>query len=74
MCTTKQADKSYIAVMGKIFGVLECFVEKGTTQGLAFSEIAKGPALFSHNHPSHSLLAREVGLRGKETMSVPAIG
>jgi IclR family transcriptional regulator, KDG regulon repressor len=42
MSTTKQADKSYIAVMGKIFGVLERFVEKGTTRGLAFSEIAKG--------------------------------
>ena len=42
MCATKQADKSYIAVMGKIFGVLERFVERGTTRGLAFSEIAKG--------------------------------
>ena len=42
MCTSKQADKSYIAVMGKIFGVLERFVEQGTTRGLAFSEIAKG--------------------------------
>jgi IclR family KDG regulon transcriptional repressor len=42
MCTTKQADKSYIAVMGKIFGVLENFVERGTTRGLAFSEIAEG--------------------------------
>ena len=42
MCTTKQADKSYIAVMGKIFGVLERFVERGTTRGLAFSEIAEG--------------------------------
>ena len=42
MCTSKQADKSYIAVMGKIFDVLERFVEQGTTRGLAFSEIAKG--------------------------------
>jgi DNA-binding IclR family transcriptional regulator len=42
MCTTKQADKNYIAVMGKIFGVLEHFVETGTTRGLAFSEIAEG--------------------------------
>jgi len=42
LCATKQADKSYIAVMGKIFGVLERFVEKGATRGLAFSEIAKG--------------------------------
>jgi IclR family transcriptional regulator, KDG regulon repressor len=42
MCTVKQADKSYIAVMGKIFGVLERLVELGTAQGLPFSEIAKG--------------------------------
>jgi DNA-binding IclR family transcriptional regulator len=42
MSTIKQADKCYIAVMGKIFGVLERFVEKGTTRGLAFSEITKG--------------------------------
>lgn len=42
MPTTKQADKSYIAVMGKIFGVLDRFVESGTTRGLAFSEIARG--------------------------------
>jgi IclR family KDG regulon transcriptional repressor len=37
----KQVDKSYIAVMGKIFSVLECFVEDGTNQGLHFSEIAR---------------------------------
>jgi DNA-binding IclR family transcriptional regulator len=42
MCTTEQADKSYIAVMGKIFGVLEHFVERGATEELAFSEIAEG--------------------------------
>jgi DNA-binding IclR family transcriptional regulator len=42
MCTSKQPDKSYIAVMGKIFDVLECFVEKGTNRGLAFSEVANG--------------------------------
>ena len=42
MCAVKQADKSYIAVMGKIFGVLERLVEMGTAQGLSFSEIAKG--------------------------------
>jgi IclR family transcriptional regulator, KDG regulon repressor len=42
MSTSKQADKSYIAVMGKIFDVLESFAEKGPDQGLAFSEIAKG--------------------------------
>jgi IclR family transcriptional regulator, KDG regulon repressor len=42
MCTSRQVDKSYIAVMGKIFSVLERFVEQGTTRGLAFSEIARG--------------------------------
>jgi IclR family KDG regulon transcriptional repressor len=42
MSTSKQADKSYIAVMGKIFHVLESFAEKRPNQGLAFSEIAKG--------------------------------
>ena len=41
MSTSKQVDKSYIAVMGKIFRVLECFVEKGTKQSLAFSEISR---------------------------------
>jgi IclR family KDG regulon transcriptional repressor len=41
MSDSKPADKSYIAVMGKIFGVLECFVENGMNEGLAFSEIAK---------------------------------
>lgn len=42
MPTSKQVDKSYIAVMSKIFNVLECFVEDGTNQGLAFSQISKG--------------------------------
>ncbi len=42
MRTSGQVDKSYIAVMGKMFSVLERFVERGTTRGLAFSEIAKG--------------------------------
>jgi IclR family KDG regulon transcriptional repressor len=41
MSTSRQADKSYIAVMAKIFTVLECFVEDGANQGLAFSQIAK---------------------------------
>ncbi|HLV86249.1 MAG TPA: IclR family transcriptional regulator [Candidatus Sulfotelmatobacter sp.] len=41
MSDLNQGDKSYIAVMGKIFGVLECFAENGATQGLAFSQIAK---------------------------------
>jgi DNA-binding IclR family transcriptional regulator len=42
MSASKQADKSYIAVMGKIFGVLESFAVKGPSKGLAFSEIAEG--------------------------------
>jgi DNA-binding IclR family transcriptional regulator len=42
MSTPKQADKSYIAVMGKIFDVIEVFAAKGPSQPLAFSEIAKG--------------------------------
>jgi IclR family KDG regulon transcriptional repressor len=37
----KQADKNYIAVMGKIFTVLERFVEKGAKRDVAFSEISK---------------------------------
>ena len=41
MAGAKQSDKSYIAVMGKIFSVLECFVERGPNQGLAFSQIAR---------------------------------
>ena len=41
MPTSKQADKSYIAVMGKIFHVLERFVDDTTNRGLAFSQIAK---------------------------------
>jgi IclR family transcriptional regulator, KDG regulon repressor len=41
MLASKQADKSYIAVMGKIFHVLERFVEDTTNRGLAFSQIAK---------------------------------
>jgi len=41
MSGSKQADKSYIAVMGKIFEVLECFVEKGPSPGLAFSQLAR---------------------------------
>lgn len=41
MPTCRQADKSYIAVIAKMFEVLECFVEDGTNQGLAFSQIAR---------------------------------
>lgn len=41
MPTSKQADKSYIAVMAKIFHVLERFVDDTNNRGLAFSEIAK---------------------------------
>jgi IclR family KDG regulon transcriptional repressor len=41
MSTSKQADKSYIAVMGKIFHVLERFVDDTNNRGLAFSQIAK---------------------------------
>lgn len=41
MRTSKQADKSYIAVMAKIFHVLERFVDDTTNRGLAFSQIAK---------------------------------
>jgi IclR family KDG regulon transcriptional repressor len=37
----KQADKNYIAVMGKIFTVLERFVEKGAKRDVAFSQISK---------------------------------
>ena len=36
-----QADKNYIEVMGKIFAVLEYFVQRGSKQkGVAFSEVA----------------------------------
>jgi len=39
---TKQADKNYIAVMGKIFTVLEYVIDRGGNQEpVAFSEIAK---------------------------------
>jgi IclR family KDG regulon transcriptional repressor len=39
---TKQADKNYIAVMGKIFTVLEYVIDRGGKQEpVAFSEIAK---------------------------------
>jgi IclR family transcriptional regulator, KDG regulon repressor len=39
---SKQADKNYIAVMGKIFTVLEYFIDRGAKQEpVAFSEIAK---------------------------------
>ena len=39
---TKQADKNYIAVMGKIFSVLEYVIDRGGNQEpVAFSEIAK---------------------------------
>lgn len=41
MPTSKQPDKSYIAVMGKVFYVLERFVDDTTNRGLAFSQIAK---------------------------------
>lgn len=41
MPTSKQADKSYIAVMGKIFHVLERFTDDTANRGLAFSQIAK---------------------------------
>ena len=41
MPASRQADKSYIAVMGKIFYVLERFVDDTTNRGLAFSQIAK---------------------------------
>src|SRR5215831_18946561 len=41
MLASKQADKSYIAVMGKIFLVLERFVDDTTNRGLGFSQIAK---------------------------------
>lgn len=41
MSASKQADKSYIAVMAKIFHVLERFVDDTTNRGLAFSQIAK---------------------------------
>jgi IclR family transcriptional regulator, KDG regulon repressor len=41
MPTSKQADKSYIAVMGKIFHVLERFADDTANHGLAFSQIAK---------------------------------
>jgi IclR family transcriptional regulator, KDG regulon repressor len=41
MPTSKQADKSYIAVMGKIFYVLERFTDDTANRGLAFSQIAK---------------------------------
>jgi IclR family KDG regulon transcriptional repressor len=41
MSTSKQADKSYIAVMGKLFYVLERFADDTANQGLAFSQIAK---------------------------------
>jgi len=37
-----QADKNYIAVMGKIFAVLEYFVESGSTQrAIAFADLAR---------------------------------
>ena len=37
-----QADKNYIEVMGKIFAVLEHFVEVGATQkSVAFVEVAR---------------------------------
>jgi len=35
-----QADKNYIEVMGKIFAVLEYFVERGKQQSVAFVEVA----------------------------------
>jgi len=42
MPKTKQADKNYIAVMGKIFTVLEYVIDRGANQEpVAFSEIAK---------------------------------
>ena len=40
MSDLNQGDKSYIAVTGKIFCVLECFAKNGASQGLAFSQIA----------------------------------
>jgi IclR family KDG regulon transcriptional repressor len=42
MPKTKQADKNYIAVMGKIFSVLEYVIDRGANQEpVPFSEIAK---------------------------------
>lgn len=42
MPKTKQADKNYIAVMGKIFTVLEYVIDRGANQEpVAFSDIAK---------------------------------
>jgi len=42
MRTSKQTDKSYIAVTSKIFDVLQRFVEDTTNEGVAFSRISKG--------------------------------
>ncbi len=63
MAKQKQLDKNYIAVMGKIFSVVEFLIDKGPKQSpVAFPTMAQKLPLFPNDHPSHSVLVGKIGL------------